>query len=1112
MQRVPELRNPLDLALEDANALLLYSQGRVEQALDRLGERTDPDATRVRLIVLLNAERLSEAAELIRHAEPHPRWADLGIRALTMCGDFEAARKYVQWSQDRKESHLWHACLIAFARSRFLRAVSALPQEKQYTPGALGPGLLSEFREALVDLRPLLSSIQAAMRIRSGVEADAVALGTELHFWLGELQEYAALASILIQWSPIPLAFAFAVVRGAIKPSYEFVDRLRKERGESFEFALLAALIQGKGLGQVNEAVSALERLAEKYSEGSERDRIGRLMLSLAHELTAERADSARRSAIEILGKTSRFAQLYKGETYLNDENIGEAKRLVESHRDTSDPYWLQLAGAVKEREGALVEALEYMERAADISGDPEVARQAGFLALRMGERSRAIRLFERVLHEIPRDVSAVGQMALLRSEAGDHESAATLFGLLSEIEPDVGAHGINQALALTRAGHLERSLDLFRKLCSSGEATPVEAVLGRAGVLKRLDRLKEAFESLIPFRKTYWGNPRFVQAYTELGFASSRDLEAESGVEQLKLLHDKGMDEGLLTVVPISDLIERMRRASEADEKLHELMIQGQVPWVLTAGANNLTIIEEWDRRTGERDSNVGEPISRARSSLYASNAFTRTVVDGNSAVVLLRASDEERPVVIDITALHTLTRLNLMEEATTFFGRCLIPKEYLDLETEERDRLQIFQPSIEEAYRRIHKAIERGALNTLESVEGLPLLADAPADQATIRPLGSVSLHSLRGALLEDSRLTAEQLNRFDLLAGSLAQSPLPRVELSRNTTISIGMQTLHELARRELLQEILDSFRVIISECDSIWVARKVAEFDKRRARRENHVAMWDRLRTEIRLEFVSSTIPELAIDRDGDRAIPDSNTLLPWYSAFVSIERGLPLLADDRALQSYVLEQSPGNTSSFGTAQLLLAMCEREIITDGALAGGFEKLIEWRYRFLLVPPRALFVMAKRHRHSPPGAALQATARYLHDSLRDDGLPADFPPNSPMQAYGYSYFKEWIAGISELIKLVWADSSFSDGAAGSLTEWAVAEFLPSPPRSMGTVAVVASNLLPVALLSDAFVRFVSIADQRRAHTALTIIAKACGISPIEYARMLAEVVNAI
>src|SRR5206468_663947 len=104
-------------------------------------------------------------------------------------------------------------CLVALARYRFLRTLRGRPDEVALLPGELADSEKEAVRQAIKDVAPVVTAVRAQRRVLTGVEASAVCLAMEFAHILGDRAEAAALADLLWSRIPLPLNYAFAVIR-----------------------------------------------------------------------------------------------------------------------------------------------------------------------------------------------------------------------------------------------------------------------------------------------------------------------------------------------------------------------------------------------------------------------------------------------------------------------------------------------------------------------------------------------------------------------------------------------------------------------------------------------------------------------------------------------------------------------------------------------------------------------------------------------------------------------------------------------------------------------------------------------------------------------------------
>jgi hypothetical protein len=263
----------------------------------------------------------------------------------------------------------------------------------------------------------------------------------------------------------------------------------------------------------------------------------------------------------------------------------------------------------------------------------------------------------------------------------------------------------------------------------------------------------------------------------------------------------------------------------------------------------------------------------------------------------------------------------------------------------------------------------------------------------------------------------------------------------------------------------------------------------------------------LRNHPNVRFAAST--QKPNDEDGG---PDKNTALAAIR-FAQLHR-LPLLADDRVSQSVVLNDDKSNaTAAFGTDSVVLALVEAKELTPLEAAHLFLRLIEWRYRFLLVPPALMKALADQYRSHPPGVGMRQLATYVHDCMRDPGLFGGLEPTTPPISIAVRLYQSWIHNISELVMDLWTDDSIGDATAEEFTAWAMSEFLPSPPRTADErMQASVASLTPLTVLSRALIRGSGSKNFKRVNRGLRAIARALGINESQYVAYVAQVAHGV
>jgi hypothetical protein len=317
---------------------------------------------------------------------------------------------------------------------------------------------------------------------------------------------------------------------------------------------------------------------------------------------------------------------------------------------------------------------------------------------------------------------------------------------------------------------------------------------------------------------------------------------------------------------------------------------------------------------------------------------------------------------------------------------------------------------------------------------------------------------------------------------------------------------LTTLRTLGQCRILDRVLAAFQVQITPEDRNHVQAELQGFHEQERIQESHADLWKSVREDGR--FVQKRMVAPPVREGETEGLGHRIALSAW---FLAQQSGTPLLADDRVLQALMLnDRSKDPRASFGTDRLLLALRDAELLTDEQVADAFLKLIRWRYRFIVLPPEVLKTLALQFTAHPPGEDLRDVALYVHDCMRDAGLFSGFEPTDPPTTIAVRLFRTWITNAAEFIMDVWADERFSDECARKLTEWAIQEFLPSPPRGMQPINPMVGSLSTEMALTHAMLRSCRLSDVSRAHAGLRAIAAAFGMSELVYVKKVTEVID--
>jgi len=1109
---MPEDRtdNPPRTELDALEVFLGSLEGKGKAALARLEGRTDPDSLALRLQILLDADSIQEAVEIIRGREPHDKWCDKAAYALALHGDWDAAKQIVEWAESLQALTTRHRCIIACAQGGYAHGMRTRRDGDPIRPGTLTPEEESEMRQVLPVLDPFTQFVTAKRRVDSEVESQGVQQAILCHIWLRNHRNVRELAEILETRKPLPELLPRLALMGLIQAKEEWPERLRVEHSMSFERSMLAALAEGVCLGKAREAFDRLIGDIEVASSDTERDQIYGVLDQIAQVAGADALAKMDELAPQLLSHNSRLLKLHQAERFLRGGKVSEAQQALEEIRDENDPVWLQIHAHCLLQQGEGDAATECLRKACGILPHPAILGLAAQVAFRQDKLGDARWALEQLLNLLPDDLGARRNMATVCMLEGDFGHAAEHFAVLQELQPEEVTHGLNRAACLARSNDLAGAIRVYDEVLG-GMNAPLEALLGKAQALKALNRSKEAFSQLQAGRDEHWDDFRFVLAYMDLSYAAEEEAAGHEALLQLRSLQTAGKaGPEVIQAKTLEDLKGYIADHKKKVDELHEGILRGRIPWLMADSLLNVVSYSGWLVRTQALRWVWDDPVNRAQRAIYATNAFgVRLTQEGKKELRQLAYPERGTRIAADLSALITLHRLGMLTAATEYFGQVLVPAVYLSRAVDEKGRLVLHQPSHKTGLSTVKEAMDRGIIKTLAE-------AGAPGS----RPLPYVHEHTLEGHEEEHYyRLVdlADPLFRAGRLPGTkqeelmkVAHKPSgvddKHVALELGQSILVHLSTLQTLSSFGALDLVAKAFEVHTTEEDRQSIIAGMANITAQEDVYNWHEELWNHVRSDSRFSLAPCAVPKEL--REEARL---AHIEVAFAAVLLAQEADVPLLVDDRVCQSMLLNAKPDRPCpAFGTDRLLLGLAEAELISQNRLADAVCQLMEWRYRFILPSPQVLKTLADRYREHPPGHDLRAVALYVHDCMRDPGLFGGLEPTVPPVSIASRLFFAWAGLVGEFLIEVWKDTAFNEERARELTRWATQELLPSTPRSIGPGAPALAALLPRMVLSQAMLRASVLENQERMRAALKATAEGFGMTPEEFTKATVEIID--
>jgi tetratricopeptide (TPR) repeat protein len=918
----------------------------------------------------------------------------------------------------------------------------------------------------------------------------------------------AQLTPLLAKRHPIPIEFARIVLSRAIDPPDNIVARLRADYPTRFDAKFLAVIIESELLHNYKAAYDAALNLVDSAKTPGERQQLYFTLFEITNYIPADQGNNLESVAQKLLSDDGRMLSLARAGLALRSRDLSTAQAALSDTKDEDDPTWHQMQAQFLLLSGNADGAIVELQSVARRLKHPGLFGEIAELSIRQSRLPDARDALRELLVLDPRDEVARKRLAAIHAQLGEFEEAAKQFGILCESNPTDEMLCLNKAIALARCNALDASLTAYERACSFTDPS-LHAIAGRAGILQAQGKSKEAFESLTPFKERFWLEWRFLLTYMQLGHAAGQEAEAHQAFLKLQQLKTEGkLPEGTLQEWSLDRLVELMGNERQRHAAIHQDLLRGGMPWLLIEIGARRGAYWGWRLRTQELRWLGDDPITRAEYCIYATNALhPQQDADGKRHLLPIQCPAGGTIIVADLSALITLHRLNLLDKVGTFFKQILVPSGYYSYALEEASSLVLHQLTRKTSVQELGHAIDAQRIVVADvtidvqipNVDEHTLESNEVSSQYRLRDVAN----DLRGRIPDDAlrRLLSLPLHP-ERTSGSHPSLPI-------GGRVKFALSTLETLSSQGCLNAVLGLYVVTISPEDRNEVFGRLNALNTQEEVRNWQSALWQYIRQDSR--FVSTPHPPtLSQRRDNGGESAD----VPFAAIFLANERNLPLLVDDRMFQASCLNSEPLRPfAAFGTDALLLQLHQSGILTASELGQHLLSLLRWRYRFLVPSPAALKSLSDKFRANLPGKDLQDVALYAHDCMRDPGLFVGPELTDPPLPMAVALYQAWVGNIAEFIVDFWQDETYTDDMARQLTNWALTELLPSPPRWLheglqGSTGIVTSR----AVFGRAMVCTATAKDVDRANRALRAIGDAFHVDEAEYLRLVTGVIDAV
>jgi tetratricopeptide (TPR) repeat protein len=1052
------------------------------------------------LLKLIKKDAQAEAIPLLKGRKIHEIWCDKAVAVYASCGKKSQAREVIKWAKDNAtDIASYRRCLLEYC-GNLTRRRFKISGAKAICFGQATAEDREIFQEVIGKLSPIVDHVKANERVSNPLELEALLQTANAAIALGEADTLETCGSLLRKYELIPLEYVKLVLSHlvpAADPS-NIAERLRSEHRGDFEAYLLALLVEADLCGNAKEAFEKGKKLKrEASSEKEKRDLCG-MLFQISQAIGVEAMQDVHGTSEQLLGARDTLTNVIAAAVQLRQGNIQAAKDILDKDRHEDDPQWLQMYSYCLFSEEKIGDGLTYFTKALEKVPSIEMYKTLGEVAAKGGFIDKAILAFETILDANPDDEVTRAKAAQLYLKASDYQGAEDHLRKLWETDRENVSYGMNYAACLANQGKIDDAIGTYRSLCRL-EKPPIEAVVAVAQLYKTRHQPQEGFKFLEQYKEGFWDNPGFLMAYVDAGYASGHEVEAHEAFSRVLELQRKGKaPPDIVQAKTLDDLLRYHKQWTERTELICNNVLRGKLPWLMADNLLSHAAVMGWAVRTQPLTWLGDDAISRASYSIYSTNGFHAKEVDGKRRLEPLALPLKGSEVVIDLSALITLYRLDLLEEISKFFGKIYVSSRYASHLLAESGRLEFHQLSQVKSAKLIKQEIDSGNISVLADA-GTP--GNRPYPYVHEHTDDDVEhyyrLRDICKVLHEAGKIPGAKNAELLRIATEASAVDDEHPPLAYSQEITVELSTLRTLINFDVYDAVKDSFRLSITP-----EARKSLDVDLRTITYQEECQRWhDDLMKKL------NQLETLAPNYSGED-IPD----ICMDSYCLGKSKGVSVLVDDRIIQALALNDGEFKGDIFGVDCLLKALERDGVLQVSECDSAYLKLIRWRYRFLVPSVDFLVRLAKQYKVSPPGNELMEVAGYVHDCMRDLGLFSGLEKTDPPIPMCGRFFAAWTDLVVRFVVHLWQDSDVTPETASAFTKWAFRELLPSPPRAFvpqridlvdGTV-----SLLFEKLLADLAV----LPDTSRGKTAASSIREALYLSNEEFYRVFTETLDRI
>jgi len=1087
--------------LSSLEAFLMAETNDIDSAIKKLENHVDPESLRRRISLLLKADRVDDAYSLTTMYTLHSEWVESGIRSAVYSNDYNLAEKFVSQSYtlDDSTGTIPLRCIVSFSDSVLTKHLQSCSSGARLVSiYALDPDLRPAIEKSVGYLFPYCDAIRGRCTISSPLESEAVTILQLCLALIGRSDESNNFLPMLIQYGSVHHTIGQFMAEGRLPLVKGFSEVLVKSNPTDFFSLVFAALLKYQSDSSLQSVFTDLVSL---ITLADDKDKRAALFTTLSRVtlhgdvLFDVELERLKDELLDLSGATSNTILAIH---YISRNKWNDAELLLDKYPLPNDSRWLRARAQCYFVNEQIDEGLPRLIDAALTYKEEDWLVEAADRAHQNRQVSNAIQCLECLRDYYPLNSNArINLVNTLIQKARIDEAIDELVQLI-EILPENIQLQITLAQMYVRTNHVDKANIILTKL-SKSDPPILEAILLFSYTLKQTGNVAAGFEALNKYKKAFWLVKEYLFSYMEMGYASGHENEANEALHALNELRIKGkIDPKLFRLTSLDEMLEFAQESRGRQKEIQASILQGKLPWTSCAEGSRNPILFDWKIRTQKLKWLAEDIASRASFSIYTSNCFGVHIQDNEKRIVEIESCPPDRNLCVDYSSLITLHALGKLPLLFSLYKEIYIPEQYRSIVHEDRQRLQPHQISHQKGYEEINRLLNQNDISIamLDDIGGFQIIDEYTDDTAnkSIR-----RLIALIECLVLSGKIQQSQEEKVRAFAQRKETQGLAPIALKDN--IVIELSTLMTIFREGLLEVIVDSFRVYITENDRGEIIKDLGGFEFQSKALKEIDDLWNQISLQRNVQYIPLDISEKDV----------SNVAL--LSLKVAEKENIPLMVDDRVMQSILINsRSEAKGSAFGTELFLYDAFIFNLIDIDDYSNSIIQLIRWRYKFILPKAEVLHYFSTLYTGKVLGSELTLISQYMHDCIRDPGLFGGLEQSDPPISMALKLYMTWTQRIGEFLALVWTDEYISDRRADVITGWVAQIMVPSVPMAIqeqfqSKIALTMTELLIVKTLLSA----AEFTVHNRVPSNLLKLSQLLGISNYRHEQLILEVLNA-